>query len=188
MVFSESLAAQIDKQALESDWYILLQNERLRLALQEQRKHQMAILLRRMESKMVSLLRQKDEEITRATKRTMELEECLRKMEMENQAWQRVPKEKESMVMALSNTLEQVKENVCYFPSARAEDVESCCDISQAHPILRKMACKAFNSRRSCVLFLPCRHFYSCKSCETFLDSCPSYNSPQKGSIEVLML
>ncbi|XP_043713084.1 probable BOI-related E3 ubiquitin-protein ligase 3 [Telopea speciosissima] len=198
MAFSESLAADIDKQALEIDRYILLQNERLRLTLQEQRKHQMAILFRMMESKTVSLLRQKDEDIARAAKRTMELEECLKRAEMENQAWQRVTKEKESMVMALNNTLEQVKENNCYFLSAGAEESESCCDISQAHyrdekeeeekEPMRKMACKACNFRRSCVLFLPCRHLCSCKSCVTVLDSCPVCNSPKKASMEVLML
>ncbi|XP_043713079.1 probable BOI-related E3 ubiquitin-protein ligase 2 [Telopea speciosissima] len=203
MAFSESLAAQIDKQGLEIDRFILLQNERIRLALQEQRKHQVAILLRKMESKTVSLLRQKDEDIARAAKRTMELEVCLRRMEMENQAWQRVTKENEDMVMVLNNALEQVKENVCCFPSAGAEDAESCCDISQEHyreekirrkekeeeeEPMRKMACKACNSRRSCVLFIPCRHLCSCKSCETFLDSCPVCNSPKKASMEVLML
>ncbi|XP_043714478.1 probable BOI-related E3 ubiquitin-protein ligase 2 [Telopea speciosissima] len=187
MAFSESLAAaQIDKQALEIDRYIQLQNERIRLALQEQRKHQMAIFLRRMESKAVSLLRQKDEDIARAAKRTMELEECLRKAEMENQAWQRFTKEKEAMVMALNNTIEHVKQNVFHFPSAGAEDTGSCCDISQVHP-MRNMACKACNSRRSCVLFLPCRHLCSCKSCSSFLDSCPVCNSPKRGSIVVLM-
>ncbi|XP_042486509.1 probable BOI-related E3 ubiquitin-protein ligase 3 [Macadamia integrifolia] len=206
MAFSDSLAAQIDKQALEIDRYILLQNERLRSVLQEQMKNQLAILLRRMESKMMSLLTQKDEEIARESKRTMELEECLRRMEMENQAWQRVAKENEAMVMALNNTLEQVKENAYCFPSAGAEDVESCCDISdQAHyreekrrddeeeeeqeeESMRKMTCKSCNSQRSCVLFLPCRHLCSCKSCEAFLDSCPVCNSPKKASMEVYML
>ncbi|XP_043713078.1 probable BOI-related E3 ubiquitin-protein ligase 3 isoform X2 [Telopea speciosissima] len=206
MAFSESLAAQIDKQALDIDRYILLQNERLRLALQEQRKNQVAILLRRMESKTLSLLRQKDEEIARTAKKTMELEECLRRVEMENQAWQRVTKENEAMVISLNNTLEQVKENVYYFPSAGTEDAESCCDNSQAHyreekirrdekeeeeeekEPMRNMTCKACNSRKSCVLFLPCRHLCSCKSCVSFLDSCPVCNSPKKATMEVLML
>ncbi|XP_043708889.1 probable BOI-related E3 ubiquitin-protein ligase 3 [Telopea speciosissima] len=204
MAFSESLAAQIDKQALEIDRFILLQNERLRSALHEQRKQQMAILLKKMESKALSLLRRKDEDIARAAKRTMELEECLRRIEMENQAWQKVAKENEAMVVALNNTLEQVKENACCFPSAGAEDAESCCDVSPEHnreekgreearyneeqEPMRKMACKVCNSRRSCVLFLPCRHLCSCKSCEAFLDSCPVCNSLKNASMEVFLL
>ncbi|KAJ4963125.1 hypothetical protein NE237_023064 [Protea cynaroides] len=196
----ESLAAQMDKQTSEIDQYILLQNERLRLALQEQRKHQLGILLRKIESKTLSLLKQKDEVIARSVKRTMELQECLRRMEMENQAWQRVTKENEAMVMALNNTLQQVKENAYCYPSAVADDAESCCEVSQEHyrdekrrdaeeedPPMKKMTCKSCNSQNSCVLFLPCRHLCSCKSCEAFLDSCPVCNSVKKASIEVFM-
>ncbi|XP_042507522.1 probable BOI-related E3 ubiquitin-protein ligase 3 [Macadamia integrifolia] len=203
MASSESLAAQIDKQALEIDRFILLQNERLRSALQEQRKQQMAILLKKIESKTLTLLKRKDEDIAIAAKRRMELEECLRKIEMENQAWQRVAKESEAMVVALNNTLEQVKENACCFPSAGAEDAESCCDVSpeyyreekerearynEEQEPMRKMACKGCNSRTSCVLFLPCRHLCACKSCEAFLDSCPVCNSLKKASMEVFLL
>ncbi|XP_043710151.1 patellin-1-like [Telopea speciosissima] len=67
------LAAQIDKQALEIDRFILLQNEILRSALHEQRNQQMATLLKKMESKALSLLKRKDEDIVRAAKRTIEL-------------------------------------------------------------------------------------------------------------------
>ncbi|XP_043702249.1 probable BOI-related E3 ubiquitin-protein ligase 3 [Telopea speciosissima] len=205
MAFSESLAAQIDKQALEIDRFILLQNERLRSALHEQRKQQMATLLKKMESKALSLLKWKDEDIARAAKRTIELEECLRKVEMENQAWRKVAKENKAMVVALNNTLEQVKENACCFPSAEADDAESFCDVSPEHnreekgreearyneeqEPMRKMACKVCNSRRSCVLFLPwTRHLCSCKSCEAFLDSCPVCNSLKNASMEVFLL
>ncbi|XP_043702567.1 patellin-1-like [Telopea speciosissima] len=67
------LAAQIDKQALAIDRFILLQNERLRSALHEQRNQQMATLLKKMESRALSLLKWKDEDIARAAKRTIEL-------------------------------------------------------------------------------------------------------------------
>ncbi|KAJ4966314.1 hypothetical protein NE237_018163 [Protea cynaroides] len=196
---SESLAAQIDKQALEIDRFIMLQNERLRLILQEQRKHQTTLLLKRIESKMLSLLKQKDEEIGRAVKRTMELEECLRRVEMEKQAWQRIAKENEAMVLALNQKLEQIKENTYCFPSAVAEDAESCCDVSPEHyreekrrkireqEPMTKMTCEGCNSRRSCVLFLPCRHLCSCKYCEPFLHSCPVCNSPKNVSMEIFV-
>ena len=51
------------------------------------------------ESKALALLRQKDEEIVKATNRAMELEYFLRKLEMENQAWQSVAKENEAKVI-----------------------------------------------------------------------------------------
>ncbi|XP_010266836.1 PREDICTED: probable BOI-related E3 ubiquitin-protein ligase 2 [Nelumbo nucifera] len=211
MAFSRSLRGQIEKQKEEIDRFIQFQNERLRSTLQEQRKQQLAILLRRIESKTQSLLRQKDEYIARAAKKTMELEDCLKRVEMENQAWQRVARENEAIVLALSNTLEQLRENVCCFSSG-AEDAESCCEVDRAfsnrggaaardreeeagreigtegEEQTKKMACKACNSRVSCVLFLPCRHLCSCKPCEGFLDSCPVCKSPKKASVEVFML
>ncbi|KAL6346652.1 hypothetical protein AAG906_000270 [Vitis piasezkii] len=89
---SQSLASQFDNQRQEIDQFITLQSERLRLVLQEQRKQQLAALMRKVESKALALLRQKDEEIAKATNRAMELEDFLRKLEMENQAWQRWPR------------------------------------------------------------------------------------------------
>lgn len=41
----------------------------------------------------------------------MELEECLRRVAAENEAWQRLAKEKEAAAIALSNALEQVRES-----------------------------------------------------------------------------
>ncbi|KAF8377800.1 hypothetical protein HHK36_031185 [Tetracentron sinense] len=195
MKFSQSLAAQVEKQRQEIDTFIGLQNDRLRLVLQEQRKQQIAILLSRLESRTLSLLKQKDEERTKAAKKTMELEDCLRRAQMEFETWQRISRENEAMVIALNKTLEQVREDVCCFSSGAAEDAESCCDFSHAlnrqdrdeEEQTKKMVCKGCNSQSSCILFLPCRHLCSCKSCEAFLDLCPVCNSAKKATIEVFM-
>ncbi|PIA27851.1 hypothetical protein AQUCO_07500038v1 [Aquilegia coerulea] len=199
MGFSQSaLVSNVDKkQRQEIDQVIALQNERLRLALQEQRKQQQFILLKRLESKAQSLLRQKDEDLAKARRKTMELEDCIRKFEMENQAWQRVAQENESMVIALNNTLEEVRENACYLALADAEDAESCCcessssiknrGINEERLLKKKMTCKGCNVEKSCVLFLPCRHLCSCKSCESLLDFCPVCKSVKKGWMDVFM-
>ncbi|XP_010265999.1 PREDICTED: probable BOI-related E3 ubiquitin-protein ligase 3 [Nelumbo nucifera] len=212
VAFPQSLPCQIEEDRDDIDRFIELQNERLRSALQEQTKQQLAILLSRIESKTISLMRQKDEDIAKAAKKTVELEGCLKRVEMENQAWQRIAKEKEAMVITLTKTLQQVRENVCWFSSG-TEDADSCCDFSYAfnnnrggaaggyrdeetgqamsrteeEEQTKKMTCKACNSRGSCVLFLPCRHLCSCKSCEVFLDCCPVCKSPKKASIEVFL-
>lgn len=185
---SESLLAlQIEKQRQELDRFITLQNERLRITLQQQsRQHQLS-LLRRVESKTVNMLRQKDEELAKATRKTMELEDCIRKVEMENQAWQTVAIENESMAIALNNTLEQVREN-----ETVANDAESCCcesppPCNQEETTTKKMICKGCNAQNSCVLFLPCRHLCSCKSCESLLDYCPVCKSVKKACIDVLI-
>ncbi|KAA8546114.1 hypothetical protein F0562_020435 [Nyssa sinensis] len=205
MVFSRSIASQIEKQRQEINRFITLQNERLRLALQEQRKQQLALLLRKYEANTLILLKEKDEEIAKAVQRRMELEEFLRRVEFENQTWQRVAKENEAMVLSLNNTIEQVKENACF--TNGVEDAESCCDMmnrgdkaertgenrgnengeENEEQKTRKMVCKSCNFRNPCVIFLPCRHLCSCKACECYLDSCPVCGMAKKASIEVLI-
>lgn len=191
----------------------LKQNEKLRLVLQEQRKQQVGTLLKKIESKATALLRQKDEEIARGVKRTMELQDLLKKLETENQTWMRAAQEKEAMVVSLNSTLEQMRERASCCPTnGAAEDAESCCDVEERENTaaaedeeeegdssdveqrrLKKkakttMVCRGCNSRSSCVLFLPCRHLCSCKACEAFLDSCPVCQTVKKASIEALIL
>ncbi|KAF5195344.1 E3 ubiquitin-protein ligase boi [Thalictrum thalictroides] len=201
MGFSQSaLVSSFEKkQRQEVDEVIALQNERLRVTLQEQRKQQQLILLKKLESKAQSLLRQKDEDLAKARRKTMELEDYIRKFETENQAWQRVAQENESMVIALNNTLEQVRENTCYLATTSVEDAESCCcepsssfSINNAKKneerrLKKKVTCKGCNSQISCVVLLPCRHLCSCKSCESLLDFCPVCKSVKKGSMDVFM-
>ena len=192
--------------------FTFIQNERLRLLLQEQRKQQVAVLLKKIEPKASILLRQKDEEIAKATNKTMELQNLLKKLEMENQAWQRVAQENEAMVFSLNNTLEQLREQASCCFSNGVDDAESCCEVNregmeteenrgfaghvadhrqeQDEEGTRKMTtmvCKCCNSRNSSVLFLPCRHLCSCKDCATFLDSCPICRTAKKASIEALI-
>ncbi|XP_028765446.1 uncharacterized protein LOC114723418 [Neltuma alba] len=124
--FSDALSAQLELQRHEIDRMLLSQNERLRQALQHQRKEQVAFLLSALESKSLSLVRQKENDLTQAKRKSTELEDCLRKAEMESEAWQRVAKQKEAMIVSLTNTLEQVRERKVW-DGNRAEDTESCC-------------------------------------------------------------
>ncbi|XP_077246261.1 SBP (S-ribonuclease binding protein) family protein [Tasmannia lanceolata] len=187
------LEAYLEKQRQEMDRFIILQNERLRTALQNQRKEQLFVYMRKVEEKVTSLLRKKEEEILQADRKKVELEDMLRKLEMENLTWQKIGKENEAMVLFLRNSLQKVKENIFL---SKAEDAESCCVFSnQINGSIKgereeseKMICKACNYQYSCVLFLPCRHLCSCKSCEGLLDSCPVCNSVKEASIEVFMI
>ncbi|KAI9182643.1 hypothetical protein LWI28_027464 [Acer negundo] len=205
LYFENSTSVEDEKQRQETDHYIRSQNEKLRLLLQEQRKQQLEMILKKIESKASTLLRQKDGEIIKANNRAMELEILLKKLEMENQAWQRMALEYESMVFSLNNTLEQMREKAiasCFFfnnnnnggGAGVAEDAESCCDVEEEdHHELEEeeeekwKLCKRCNSGDLCVVFLPCRHLCSCKACDAFLDSCPVCLAPKKASIEVLI-
>ncbi|GKU90135.1 hypothetical protein SLEP1_g4175 [Rubroshorea leprosula] len=189
MALSQSLDAQLHMQKQELDSILQLQNERLRCALERQTKQQLAILLNNMEPKAFSLMKQKEEELARATTKTMELEACLRKTEMETESWKRLARANEAMVMDLSKTLEQVRERLVLVNDT-TEDAESCFSChkeqeSKEEEESIRMACKNCNSRSSCMLFLPCRHLCSCKNCETFLGSCPVCKSVKEASMEV---
>lgn len=161
--------------------------------LKEQRRHQEATLLRKIESRAQSLIQQKDQEIARASKRTLELQSFLTRLEAESQAWQRLSQEKEAMVVSLNSMLERLR-------SRKEEDAESCCDAPDGGveatggrgggggAAAEEMVCRACDSGESCVLFLPCRHLCSCKSCDAFLERCPVCGTTKKASIEALIL
>lgn len=160
------------------------------MALQEQRKHQTALFMKKYESKIQFLIKQKNEEIAKAANRTMELQDFLKRMEIENQTWQRVAKENEAMVASLNCTIQRLRETA----SNAAEDAESCCCLEGEKETAetwdqetRKMVCRCCNSRNACVIMLPCRHMCSCKDCEVILDYCPVCKMIKKASIEALV-
>lgn len=189
--------------------FVFVQNEKLRVFLQEQRKQHMAELLKKMEWNALHLLRQKDEEIVEAAKKTRELKEFLTRLEVEKESWRKVAEENEAMVLCLHNNIERMKERAVH--GMTSEDAESCCDdnvgitasmgegtgekrgrrggVGEIEEIRKKtMDCKRCNSQKSCFMFLPCRHLCSCKTCEPFLQVCPVCSTPKKSSIETLIV
>ncbi|KAJ4831408.1 hypothetical protein Tsubulata_048563, partial [Turnera subulata] len=164
MALSQSLDAHLEMQTREVDCILRLQSERLRSTLQEQRKRQLSILLKSMESKASWLMRQKEEDLAQARKRNMELEACLRRAQKDGESWQQMARSKEATIVDLNKSLEQVRERVA-LASNRAHDAESyCCGgggggscESTEQQQEKTIGCKRCNSRRSCVVFLPCR-------------------------------
>ncbi|XP_039038010.1 probable BOI-related E3 ubiquitin-protein ligase 3 [Hibiscus syriacus] len=176
------------------DQFINSQNERLRFLLQEQRKRQVSLMAEKLESKATLLFNHKEAELAKAANRTMELQNLLNRLEMENQALRRVAQENEAIVVSLKNTLEQLQQDQagCCFN----DDAESCCGETEEEndnggfvETKKKtlMVCKCCDSRSSCVLFLPCRHLCSCQDCAAFLDCCPLCTTAKKATIEVLI-
>ncbi|KAI3795578.1 hypothetical protein L1987_38234 [Smallanthus sonchifolius] len=182
-IHSSPVTANIQKQNQEIEGFISLQNERLRLALQAQRKQQFLTILKNYESKSALLLTQKDDEIKRATRRRLELEEFLRRTDIERQKWQTAANETEAMVMNLNNTIEQLSEKL----KTNVEDEGSCCHENDENMKKKMMmrVCKSCFNEDSCVVMLPCRHLCSCESCDVFLHSCPVCKMVKKASIQV---
>ncbi|GFP89055.1 boi-related E3 ubiquitin-protein ligase 1 [Phtheirospermum japonicum] len=188
VAFSQTLSAHIENQKSEIDLFIHSQNERLRMALQEQRRQQTSLLMKKYESKIQFLINQKEEEIEKAAKRTMELQEFLRRMEIESQAWQRAARENEAMAASLNSTIERLRETAA--ANNAADDAESCCCLGEEKIEIenrKTMVCKSCNYRESSVIMLPCRHLCSCRECDAFLDSCPVCKTVKKASIEALL-
>ncbi|GAA0184832.1 hypothetical protein LIER_32120 [Lithospermum erythrorhizon] len=202
--FSQNFASLAEKQRLEIDRLIILQNERLKWALQEQRKQQLSLILKKYEAKMAVLLGQKDEEIAKAVNKTNELQDFLKRVENENQTWQKIAKENEEMVFSLNNTIEHLRESACLSANV-VEDTESCCDdvfknrgiraiesmqctkVEALEQISKKVICKGCNIRSSCIIILPCSHLCLCESCEAFLHSCPLCGTQKKATIQALI-
>ncbi|KAF8033191.1 hypothetical protein BT93_D1943 [Corymbia citriodora subsp. variegata] len=221
MAHPQGIATLIDRQGQEIQQFLRSQNERLGLVLQEQRRLQMQALIKRLESRTHAILLQKDQEMARASQKTAELEELLRKLEYESQTWQRIAQENEAVVGSLKLALEQqLRERASRGSDDGdgAEDAESyCCgenrDGTGTEEVQQRgnravttsgvegggwrrermattataSACKACNSRASCVLFLPCRHLCSCDACERFLDRCPLCGTAKEGTVEALL-
>lgn len=140
------------------------------------------------ESKTLSLIRQKEADMARATKKTMELQDRLRKAEMESQTWESVAKANEATVKDLKNTLEYFREKQLALIENEVQDAESSCERSVENMIDQKLACKSCKTQSSCVLFFPCKHLCSCKFCEAFLGTCPVCDSTKEASMEVFLV
>ncbi|KAG2318579.1 hypothetical protein Bca4012_055215 [Brassica carinata] len=191
------LDVYMERQKQEIDQFIRVQNERLRYALQEQRKQETETMLRKMEAKALVLMARKEEEMSRALSKNMELEDLLRKMEMENQTWQRMARENEAMVATLNSTLEQARERAaaaavtCYNEAGSAEDEGSCCggDGGDGFPAKNVRSCcwNCGSDGETRVLFLPCRHLCCCTGCEDGLVVCPICSTPKKNRIEAFI-
>ncbi|KAA3476678.1 putative BOI-related E3 ubiquitin-protein ligase 2 isoform X2 [Gossypium australe] len=125
MTFSQALDAQLGVQMKEL-YYIL--HFQARVLSFNQRRRQLGTLLKTMEWKALYLMKRKEKDLARATKKTMELEACLKKAEMESEWWERLAKANEAMVMNLSNAMEQDKEELIRVNNnITAEDTKSHC-------------------------------------------------------------
>ncbi|KAL8556457.1 hypothetical protein ACS0TY_004053 [Phlomoides rotata] len=178
-VFSQSILHQRD----EIDLLINAQNERLRIVLQEQRKKELALVMKRYEC----LIEQKDEDILKAINKNMELQNHQKRMEIEIQKWQRLAGENEAMIASLKRTIQEVRESVPAKDDAESSCAEDEREIRRWDQETRKMVCRCCNSRKSCVIMLPCRHLCSCRYCDVFLDSCPVCNEVKKSSVEAYL-
>ncbi|KAI3464807.1 hypothetical protein Pfo_021470 [Paulownia fortunei] len=191
----QSLSSDLEKQRVEMDWFLQLENKRLRRSILQEETRQQAIIMQRYESRIKSLMLQKDEELAVARNKTRELQDFLKAAEIEARAWEKKTTEKEAIVSELNNRLNQAKQKHCLFPNpAQEDDAVSFCDSSSGstgekrEEPSKKMACKLCQARSLCVVFFPCRHLCCCRSCEALLGHCPVCETVKEASLEVFLV
>lgn len=158
---------------------------------------QVAKILRETERRTLLMMVRKEEEFAKAMQKKRELEEFIKGLEAENREWKRMAAEKEAAVLALYKALEEEKEKKermlaindaesCFGGENMNKEEESAENQLIRDQIEHKDVCKHCFSKRSCFLFLPCRHLVSCKACEGILHACPICGLLKKASIETL--
>lgn len=208
--FSQDLVSCLHQQSVELDALIRLQNEKLRLGLEEARKRHMRSLSLTLEQRVLKRLREKETELDSVKRRNAELEEKVKQMSAENQIWCHVARNNEAIVSNLRTSLEQillqnsgtVKEGYgdsCDGTPGVGDDAQSCCyeaveertntekTVRENREMKLRRTCKSCREKDVSVLLLPCRHLCLCKECESRLDSCPICNSMKNASIQIFM-
>ena len=148
------------------------------MALQEQRKQQIGVLLKGIEVRATSMLRRKQDDLALAARKRAELEACLSRAEAEKDKWQRLAMEKEAAVADLKRQLEQITDDA---ESSAGDDEWDRSGNGGGG------GCKRCGVGEACMVFLPCRHVCSCKDCEGFLAICPVCTSLKEATLEVFL-
>ncbi|XP_047333505.1 BOI-related E3 ubiquitin-protein ligase 1-like [Impatiens glandulifera] len=200
LVHSHGIAFQLEKQRQEIDQFIISQRERLKSEINRQSRQNITLILREYEARAIFMTNQKDEEIAKGKRKETELEDLLRKMVMENEAWRVSALQKEAMAVSLNNSIAELqRENNknnnnnnggCDF-GFEIEDSESRIEEEEEDDNgfmmgNGMMICRRCGLSSSCVVFLPCRHLCSCESCEPLMSSCPVCNMAKKSCLHAL--
>jgi E3 ubiquitin-protein ligase BOI-like protein len=124
------------------------------------------------------------------------MEERLRQIGAEGQAWVGVAQSHEAVAEELRATIDQLLQSPCAGGEGEAEDAQSCCFETPAYDNAAadddaaskaSAACRACGQGGACVLVLPCRHLSLCRACDASVDTCPVCAATKNASLHVLL-
>lgn len=200
---SDDLASPIKRQRDELDQFLQAQGEQLRRALAEKRQRHYRALLGAAEESIARLLREKEAEVEKATRRNAELEARAAQLSVEAQVWQAKARAQEATAASLQAQLQQAimsgagggaqdsrrGDDGLMCTGEVAEDAESAYvdpDRVVSVPVSGP-ACKGCRKRVASVVLLPCRHLCVCTECDRVVQACPLCFNVRDSSVEVFL-
>ncbi|KAL6899137.1 hypothetical protein ACP4OV_005795 [Aristida adscensionis] len=186
---ARGLLSHVYRSSAEIDTLVRVENEKLRVALQEARRRHVSEVVAAVKLAAARRRRAAEAGLERAVARSAELEEQLRKTDAQRQAWQGVTESHEAAAAGLRATLDQLLQSPCAGAEGEgdAEDAQSCCFEASGRRQDGWRACKSCGAAEACVLVLPCRHLCLCGECEAAVDACPVCAATKNASLHVLL-
>ncbi|MCL7051270.1 hypothetical protein MKW94_007464 [Papaver nudicaule] len=204
----ENMRSEIDRQTVEFDRYIRVQEEQLSKGIRELKQRQTVSFLSALEKGVGKKLMEKEIELQNMITRNKTLVEKIKQVTTEVHSWHYKAKYSE-------NTANVLKSNLNMVIAQRAEqgkegwgdsEIEGAASsyvdqnnhvnicktvkpVSTNNHVLieQKMTCKVCKSNEVSVLLMPCRHLCLCKDCERSVDLCPVCNSEKNTSFQVYL-
>ncbi|KAK8650275.1 hypothetical protein V6N13_139920 [Hibiscus sabdariffa] len=196
-IVSDDLATQIKRQREELDQFLQAQEKELRRTLAEKRNRHFHALLVAAEESVARRLREKDDEVERATRRNAELEARAAQLSVEAQVWQAKARAHEATAASLQAQLQQamIGGGAAVAQDSRRGDegIQSAGgaeDAESAYVDPERMAalgpsCKACRIGVASMVLLPCRHLCLCTECDRVAQACPLCLAVRNSSVEI---
>ncbi|XP_057870963.1 probable BOI-related E3 ubiquitin-protein ligase 3 isoform X2 [Cryptomeria japonica] len=200
-LLSEELNGELQRQHAEMDQFLRIQGEQFRQAVEEKRQRLQMNILTCVQEAASKKLKEKDIEVENINKKNAELEEKMKQLSLEVNAWQYRAKCSETLINTLKFNLQQAyaqsRESKEGCGDSEVDDTASCFNgnagdfqaliCKENKELKEQRTCRVCRSSDVCMLLLPCRHLCLCRECESRLSNCPLCQSFKKSSMPVHM-